>query len=88
LKTARSRRTLALPDSITFGLREHRLRQLKESLAVGKRWKGPKPNEEGCHVFTTAIGTPLEARNIVRAYTAIVKRAGLPHRRSAASALP
>jgi len=81
LKTARSRRTLALPDSITFGLREHRLRQLEDAVKAGKRWKGPKPNEDGAHVYTTAIGTPLEARNVVRAYTAIVKRAGLPHRR-------
>jgi len=77
LKTARSRRTLALPESITAGLRAHRQSQLEERLLAWKRWKGIEPNAPGAFVFTTPIGTPLEARNIVRQFKAILAAAGL-----------
>jgi integrase len=81
LKTARSRRTVAIPDSIVEGLREHRQRQRKERLAAGQRWKGAEPLDPACHVFTTPIGTPLDARNVVRLYKAVLVKAGLPERR-------
>jgi integrase len=32
-------------------------------------------------VFTTAAGTPLDARNVVRSFKALLLRAGLPDRR-------
>jgi integrase len=37
-KTARSRRTLALPASIARGLKNHRERQLEERAAAGDKW--------------------------------------------------
>ena len=39
-KTARSRRTIALPAIVVKALRAHRVRQLQERLLAGSRWKG------------------------------------------------
>jgi len=80
LKTARSRRTIALPASTTASLRQHRQRQLEERLGAGPAWRGPEPNAGG-FVFTTTVGTPLEPRNVTRAWKAGLRRAGLPDRR-------
>ena len=72
VKTARSRRTLAMPPSIVGSLREHRRRLVEDRLLAGSRWR------ETGYVFTTSIGTPLEARNVVRSFKAILARPGLP----------
>ena len=40
---------------------------------AGTRWK------ESDYVFTTGIGTPMEPRNLERAYREILARAGLHH---------
>ncbi|HUY60970.1 MAG TPA: site-specific integrase, partial [Candidatus Dormibacteraeota bacterium] len=77
LKTARSRRTLALPDSIADGLRAHRLLQVKERLAAGETWRGLEPNNPDCYVFTTPSGTAIEARTLLRHFGAILDKAGL-----------
>ena len=71
-KTERSRRTLPLTETIYSTLRAHRSRQLEEKLAAGPYWP-----ENGL-VFTTRIGTPLEPRNVVRKYKALLKKAELP----------
>jgi len=39
-KSARSRRTIILPDPLVAELAEHRRRQLAERLALGERWRG------------------------------------------------
>lgn len=75
LKTARSRRTLPLPVFVLEALRRHKVRQLEERLACGAAWQ-----ETGL-VFTSAVGTPLEPRNVVRYYHRLLERAGLPHKR-------
>jgi len=77
LKTARSRRTLALPDSIADGLRAHRLLQVKERLAAGETWRGLEPNDASCYIFTTPSGTAIEARTLLRHFGAILDKAGL-----------
>jgi integrase len=71
-KTARSRRTLVLPRIVVDALREHRKRQLEERLWAGSRWSAVWDL-----VFTTTIGTPLDARNVSHAFTALLARAGL-----------
>lgn len=71
LKTKSSRRDLPLIDVIAAGLRAHRSRQLEERLAAGKDW------QENGFVFTTRIGTPLDARNVVRKYHKALTDAGL-----------
>ncbi len=68
-KTDRSRRTLALPAATVVSLRAHRQRQARELGAL------PGPTS---FVFTTGKGTPLEARNVVRYFKAMLRKASLP----------
>ncbi len=74
-KTDRSRRTIALPQTVAVALRVHRARQLRERLAAGSRWQ-----ETGL-VFTTGIGTPLEPRNVTRHFRNVLTKTGLPLKR-------
>jgi integrase len=67
-----SKRTLNLPQVILSELLEHRRRHEEERIFAGSRWK------DGDFVFTTGIGTPLEPRNLDRAYSQILKMAKLP----------
>jgi integrase len=71
-KSARSRRAIRLPDVIVTRLKQHRKRQLEERLLAGGRW------QESGLVFTTTIGTPLDARNVAREYKTMLASAGLP----------
>lgn len=75
-KTSRSRRTLVLPALVVAGLREHRRRQLEERIAAGPRWRGTWGL-----VFTTPIGTPLDSRNVTKAFQTVLETAGLPRLR-------
>lgn len=68
LKTAKSRRTLVLPNVCTQALKEHRKQQLKERLKAGAAWV-----DTGLVVTTYAPrgdkrkrGTGLHPRNVVR----------------------
>jgi len=71
-KTARSRRTVTMPAVVVSALRRHRVQQLQERLLAGSRW-----HEWGL-VFTSTIGTPMEARNVSHRFQAILVAAGLP----------
>ncbi|MDO8677217.1 MAG: site-specific integrase [Acidobacteriota bacterium] len=71
-KSARSRRTIALPSTVVKALTRHRVRQLEARLLAGKRW------QEGALVFSTPIGTPLDGRNVTRAFKSILVSQGLP----------
>lgn len=75
-KTKKSRRTVPLPKRVAVKLREHRLRQLEARLTAGEKWDG-----SWNLVFTTSIGTPLDARNVIRPFKAILAKAGLPDMR-------
>jgi integrase len=65
LKTRRSRRTLPLPPFAIAALREHRTRQREERMHAGPAWQTTGA------VFTTQIGTLLDARNVTRWFTAL-----------------
>lgn len=71
LKSARSRRTLALPGFLDESLAEHRERQAAERRAAGK-WVDSRL------VFATTTGTPLDHRNDAREFKALCERAGIP----------
>ena len=71
-KTARSRRTLALSPSLVAALIAHKDRQAFERVKAGTCW------QESDLVFTTASGTPLEARNLVRDFKRQLAAAELP----------
>ena len=70
-KTATSRRTLGLPQAAGEALRKHRRRQGEEKLAAGALWK------DHDLVFTTGVGTQLDASNVRRQFKAICKAAGI-----------
>jgi integrase len=72
-KSARSRRTIALPAVAVAALRTHRVRQLETRLAAGGRW------QDYGFVFASAVGTPLEARNVTRQFKALLAVAQLPN---------
>lgn len=74
-KTARSRRTIAMPAIVAAALRAHRTRQLEERLLAGSRW-----TEAGL-VFTSTIGTPLDSRNVTHGFQRVLAGAGLPRQR-------
>lgn len=70
-KTGKSRRTLKLPQAAIQALREHRIRQAGDRLAAGALWQ-----DHGL-VFTSTIGTPLDASNVRREFRKITRAAGL-----------
>jgi integrase len=73
-KTARSRRTLPLPRRVRAALLAHRDRQAFARAAAGERW------QEHGFVFASALGTPLQPRNVLRDWYKLLKRAGLARR--------
>jgi hypothetical protein len=82
-KTAKSRRTLALPEAAVQALREHRKRQAEDRLTAGALWQ-----DHGL-VFASAIGTALDAANVRREFRKVTKAAGAYIRlRAGAEAAP
>ena len=70
-KTARSRRTLKLPEIALSALRERKAAQAVDRLKAGELW------QDSGLVFTTTIGTMLDQHNIRREFRQITKAAGL-----------
>jgi integrase len=70
-KTSKSRRTLGLPQAVVDALREHRLWQDEEKAAAGELWR------DHDLVFTTTVGTGLDAANVRRSFRGICKAAGI-----------
>lgn len=73
-KSEKSKRTLRLPPSLVSALRAHRDRQAFDKAAAGVRW-----GESGL-VFTTAIGTPLDPRNVIRSWHRLLDAHGIARR--------
>jgi len=71
-KSARSHRTIHMPALVVSALKAHRTRQLKERLAAGGAW-----TDTGL-VFTSPIGTMLDARNVRREFHELLAVANLP----------
>lgn len=74
-KTARSRRTVAMPATIVSALRDHRDTQRRERQIAGERW-----TDIGL-VFTTPLGKPLDGTALTKEFHRHLERAGLPQRR-------
>lgn len=75
MKTAGSRRTLALPSETHEVLRAHQDRQEWERKRAGGAW------QEHDLVFTSEIGTPLEHSRVDRHWRAALEKAELPRLR-------
>jgi len=71
-KTAKSRRTVPLSESVVGTLRALRLQQTQERLKAGSQW------QQTGYVFTTEFGEPCDPRNALRAFKVAARRAGLP----------
>jgi integrase len=74
-KTTRSRRTINLPQVAINSLLAHRARQQQERLIAGNAW------QETGFVFTTSIGTPLDASTVTHRFQATLQTAGFPRTR-------
>lgn len=68
-KTRKSRRTLALPERAVAALNTHQKLQARERDIAAELWQ-----ETGL-VFTTTVGTPLDAANVRRAFKKICENA-------------
>ncbi|MFC4116486.1 site-specific integrase [Nonomuraea zeae] len=68
-KTRKSRRTLELPKLAAEALRRHHISQATQKLRAGEAW------QDHDLVFCTAVGTPLDAANVRRAFRKITKDA-------------
>jgi integrase len=90
-KTASSRRNLHLPQAVADSLRAHHRLQARDQLSCPEPWGRDWPHRD--FVFTTAVGTPLDADRVTKTVIAIAAAAGLGHwtphdlRHSAASLL-
>jgi integrase len=71
VKTPKSRRVLQLAQLAVAALRDWQADQAAERQTAVDRWQDTRL------VFTTAVGTPLDARNIRRMFKAICEHAGL-----------
>jgi integrase len=71
-KTRLSRRTLELPKDCVIALRAHRRWQTQSRMRNAARL----PDND--LVFTTQLGTPLDAANVRRAFRQVAEHAGLP----------
>lgn len=71
-KTRKSRRTMRLPEEAVTALKAHKAKQAADRLAAGALW-----TDTGL-VFTTSIGTALDAANVRREFTKVVKASGIP----------
>lgn len=72
-KTALSRRTIPLPDTVRRELRAHRARQNEEKLLLGSAY-----DDQGL-VFATPVGGPIDPDNVGRTFDLLLKKAGIPH---------
>ena len=70
-KTRKSRRSLALPRRCVEALRAHQVKQDYMRTLARERWQ-----ETGL-VFSSAVGTELDAANVRRAFRKVVEKAGL-----------
>ncbi len=70
-KTKKSRRTLALPPQAVTVLRAHKAQQARDRLAAGELWQ-----ETGL-VYTTTVGSGLDAANVRRGFRSVVTAAGV-----------
>jgi len=70
-KTEKSRRTLQLPTRCVDVLKRHRAKQAKWRDRAGERWLNRDL------VFSTRVGTELDAANVRRSFRNVVRKAGL-----------
>ena len=73
-KSAKSRRTITLPELAKTAMQRHRVSQAEERLAAGDLWV-----DDG-YVFATQLGHPVEPGNFYRSWRLLLDRVGLDRR--------
>lgn len=72
-KSAKSRRVVTLPAVAVAALKKHKVRQMEERLRLGEVW------QDLGFVFTTPIGTPQDASNLLKhSFYPLLEKAGVP----------
>jgi integrase len=71
LKSAKSRRTIALPRQLAVALKAHRASQLKERMIVGKLW------DDRAFVWCQPSGRPIGAQADWKEWRTLLKAAGV-----------
>ena len=74
-KTARSRRTIAMPVPVASALRQHMARQIEERMLLGAAWEG---DAWGGLVFTDEAGRPMTSFHVSRRFRKLLRLAELP----------
>ena len=77
-KTARSRRTLRLPEPVRKSLKRHRTRQVIAKLSADREAWDAAEAEYGDLVFRTRNGRPLSLQIVGRKLRKLLNKAGLP----------
>ncbi len=77
-KSQAGRRVVPLPDRTVAVLRAHRTAQREARLLMGPDWLG---SELGSLVFTTSLGTELDASGVTHSFQDALERAGLRRQR-------
>ncbi|MET9918116.1 site-specific integrase [Streptomyces sp. NPDC006435] len=70
-KTRASERRIALPTRCLHSLKQHHEQQQRERHAAGTEW------QHNGYVFTTPQGRPIDPTNLTRAFTTLLRKAGL-----------
>lgn len=70
-KTRKSRRSLALPQRCIDALKAHQTKRAFAQRLAANRW------QQNDLVFSSAVGTELDAANVRRAFRKVVEKAGL-----------
>jgi len=71
-KSARSNRPICLPGACLSALTSHKAKQDEERHWAGSKWK------ENGYVFATRVGTPMDARDLLRTYYRITRPKAKP----------
>ncbi|RCW44688.1 site-specific recombinase XerD [Halopolyspora algeriensis] len=75
-KTARSRRTLHLPEICVHALKQHRETVAERSLPAQRN---PHPHQPADLIFVTRTDRVIDPRSVNRAFGTLLKQAGLEH---------
>jgi len=80
-KSDAGKREVKLPKTLAKALATHKTAQAGERLKAGTAWAGPPPGDDACYVFANLIGKPIGSKQDWEEWTAILKLAGVDHRR-------
>ncbi|MEV6259279.1 tyrosine-type recombinase/integrase [Streptomyces sp. NPDC051784] len=75
-KTARSIRTVSLPQQLVRALADHREQQERERMVAGKKWQ-PAPGQPDGLIFTTQTGRVIDPRSLNRMLTILCRDANV-----------